>query len=346
MVSQTAAIEMSAVKGVQAGAVYYSAMCPIEFVVKLFKYNDESLPPEMRSQRILNKARIPEIRDYILENPTSYIFSALTASIDGEFDFISQDSTAQVGILRIGADSQIIVNDGQHRRQALIEALKQKPELRSEHIVIVFYRDQGLVRSQQMFSDLNKHAVKPTRSLSLHYDSRDPFNILLKSAILEIPIFKDKVEICKATISNRSKNVFTLSGISNAAKLLTSSLELEENQTKEMIVSFFNACRDKLTEWKDVICGTLSPVDLRKGYVSGHAVFIKALGIVGNTLFKKHGEAYLGKLTFLSKIDFQRNSPLLQGVVMNGKRIGGADIYINSLSKFILKNFEEEAGDK
>ena len=36
-----------------------------------------------------------------------------------------------------------------------------------------FYGDKGLERSQQIFTDLNKHAVKTSNSIAELYDSRD-----------------------------------------------------------------------------------------------------------------------------------------------------------------------------
>ncbi len=41
---------------------------------------------------------------------------------------------------------------------------------------VVLFMDAGFERSQQMFADLNKHAVRPTRSLGVLYDHRDPLS--------------------------------------------------------------------------------------------------------------------------------------------------------------------------
>jgi DGQHR domain len=172
--AKTAEIKIPAITGVQSDKPYYAAMCPIEFLVKLFKYEDPTLPPAMRTQRVLNKSRIPEMRDYILSG--DYTFSALTASIDGHFDFAPARKSAQVGTLRIDATAKVIINDGQHRREALIRALEQKPELRNEHIVIVFYKAEGLEQAQQIFTDLNKHAIRPTKSLNILFDNRENFS--------------------------------------------------------------------------------------------------------------------------------------------------------------------------
>ena len=53
------------------------------------------LPPELRAQRNLNKSRIPEMSNYILDNSENYTFSALTVSIDSEVSFEPLPETGQ-----------------------------------------------------------------------------------------------------------------------------------------------------------------------------------------------------------------------------------------------------------
>ena len=64
----------------QARREYYVSMCPLKLIPKIFIFNEEELVPRLRAQRVLNKARLPEMSRYVLNNPKSYIFSALTAS--------------------------------------------------------------------------------------------------------------------------------------------------------------------------------------------------------------------------------------------------------------------------
>ena len=84
-----AAFIFPAVKGIQANREYYISMVPLEVIPRIFQFIDEELPVEVRSQRVLNKSRIPEIRDYILENLDNYVFSSLTVSVDGDMEFTS-----------------------------------------------------------------------------------------------------------------------------------------------------------------------------------------------------------------------------------------------------------------
>src|SRR5215831_8913746 len=76
-----------AIKGTQAGRVFYTAMCPLKLIPKIFLFDEEEIAPELRAQRILNKARVPEIARYVLQNPKQYVFSSLTASVDGDVTF-------------------------------------------------------------------------------------------------------------------------------------------------------------------------------------------------------------------------------------------------------------------
>ena len=173
------------VRGVQAGREYYIAMVPLKMIPRLFPADDEYVPPEFRAQRKLNESRIPVISKYILNNRENYVFSALAASIDGHFEFISSEFS-DVGILEIAMDAKILINDGQHRKAAILEAINEDETLLNETISIVFFEDQGLARSQQMFTDLNKHAVKTSNSIAELYDSRDMLAVSTRKVISEI----------------------------------------------------------------------------------------------------------------------------------------------------------------
>ena len=147
------------VKGLQAGREYYIAMVPLGMLSKLFPDDSEYVLPEYRTQRRLNESRVQEIKKYILDNPNNYVFSALAASIDGTYHFIP-NSDKETGMLEIDMNAKFLINDGQHRKAAILAALSDNPSLAEETISVVFYEDLGLSRSQQMFTDLNKHAVK------------------------------------------------------------------------------------------------------------------------------------------------------------------------------------------
>ncbi len=165
-----------AIRGIQAGREYYVSMCPLRLIPKIFIFDEEELVPELRAQRILNHTRVPEMASYLIENKQDYVFSSITASVDGLVKFEpmgNQGDASRVGSLKIDMNSQFIINDGQHRRAAIEMALRTRPELGDETISVVFFVDRGLERCQQMFADLNRYAIRTSPSIGILYDHRD-----------------------------------------------------------------------------------------------------------------------------------------------------------------------------
>ena len=193
-----------AIRGIQAGREYYISMCPLRLIPKIFQFDEVELRPELRAQRVLNKARIPEMTRYLVNNTNGYVFSAITASVDAEVEFESigegRDGE-KVGQLHIPMDARFVINDGQHRRAAIEEAMKENPELGDETIGVVFFLDSGLERCQQMFADLNRYAIRPSTSIGVLYDHRDELAILTKQMVHQSPVFRDLVEMEKTTLA-------------------------------------------------------------------------------------------------------------------------------------------------
>ena len=163
-----------AMRGQMGKRAYYVTMVKLSLVAKLFKFKDwAELPPEQRAQRVIQKSRIPEITQYILENEDGYLFSSLTASYDCEPEFRPTEGHQDLGVLEIPFEADLIINDGQHRRAAIEEALTQNPKLGEETISVVLFPFEDLGRMQQMFSDLNRTARTTSKSLNILYNQRD-----------------------------------------------------------------------------------------------------------------------------------------------------------------------------
>ncbi|AOM83523.1 DNA sulfur modification protein DndB [Salisediminibacterium beveridgei] len=304
-----------AVRGLQAKRQYYIAMCPLKLIPKLFLFDEEEIPVEYRSQRVINRRRIPEISNYILENPDDYVFSSITASIDGDMEFISQgeDANQNVGMLMISMEARFLINDGQHRRAAIEEALNINPELGNETISVVFFEDQGLLRSQQLFSDLNKHAVNTTKSIGILYDSRDHLATITKNIIQENDVLRKLTDLESSSLSKFSPKVFTLSTIHSTNKRI---LGVKKNDTiafdsEEFLVSFWDELVHSISEWNAVHNKELSASELRKNYICSYGIVLEAIGMIGHEMFKARPDDWNNRLKGLNKIDWSRNNRTL-----------------------------------
>lgn len=320
----------SALRGVQADREYFVAMCPLRLIPKIFLFDEDEIPPELRAQRLLNRARIPEIVQYIVENPKEYIFSSITASVDGEVRFQPLEEggpKGNMGQLVVPMTAKFIINDGQHRRASIEEALKERPEIGDETISVVFFVDTGLQRSQQMFSDLNKHAIRPTKSLGILYDLRDPLSQLARKLMTTVPVFKGLTETEKTTISNRSIKLFTLSSIYQGTRAL---LNKPKNgrlspQEEALAVDFWTEVGKFVPEWQLAQEKKVSAAELRRDFIHAHGIALHALGIVGASLIAAEPKHWKDRLKALAQVDWSRsNSKLWEGRAMVGGRVSKA----------------------
>ena len=327
-----------AIKGIQAGTEYYVSMVPLYVVPKLFSFSGNDLPAEMRAQRIINKSRIPEIKNYILQNPDSYVFSALTVSIDGPIEFIPVYETQNnsLGTLSISMSARLLLNDGQHRKAAIEAALQEKPSLRFETISIVFYHDLGLQKSQQMFSDLNRYAIRPTKSINVLFDSRDKYAVILCELIEELPFFKGWVEKEKSTLSNRSKALYTLSGLYHGTKALLNNIDITDNDIKSIVSQFWTEVYNNTIEWNAVINGISHASEIRKKSLCGHSIYLVAISNIGNEILHRK-ECFSQYFDKLENINFDKSNPLWDGTIVVNNQISGARVNINNLTNIIGK---------
>lgn len=294
-----------AIKGIQATQEYYTIMVPLRLLSKIFIFNEEmeDIPAEFRAQRNLNSSRIPAMGDYILNNLNTYVFSSLTASVDGEMRFESTNGK-DIGYLHVDMESRFLINDGQHRKAAIEYALSRNEELKNETISIVLYKDKNLKRSQQMFSDLNRHAVTPTRSIGILYDSRDEIANITKDLISELDIFRLYTDKEKSSLAKFSPKAFTLSTVYSANKKIIAN----RNINKDFLKKFWTAIFENIEEIKMLKNKEISPSSLRMSYIITHGTFLEAIGTIGSYYYEDNWSLCESKLKKLNKISWNREN--------------------------------------
>lgn len=325
----TAVYSFPAIRGIQAGREYYSAMVQLKLIPGIFRFNESEVPAQVRAQRVLNMARIPEIANYIINNPRDYVFSSIAASIsEAPVKFVPappDNPNSRVGKIIIPMGARVLINDGQHRRAAIEAALKMRPELGNETISVVFFIDAGLKRSQQMFSDLNRHAVRPTKSISILYDSRETFAQSVRDIANSLPIFKDLTELEKTSISNRSRKMFTLSTIyQGTAALLGKNTKVKKitKDEEKLAREYWNTVAENIPDWQLLIRGDVASSSLRNDFIHAHGIALHALGLAGYALIEEYPDTWKEQLKILHEIDWARsNEKVWEGRAMINGRI-------------------------
>ncbi len=221
------------------------------------------------------------------------------------------------------------------------------PELGNDAISVVFFGDKGLKRSQQMFADLNKHAVKPTTSLGILYDHRDAYSTFIVKLANEVEMFRDRVELEKTTISNRSTKFLTLSGISEATKhLLSNNTKMISEEQEKFVVEYWNEVARNIPEWNLLLEKKVSAGELRKNFVHSHSNLLSTLGIIGAFLLKNYPNEWKEKLKGLRKIGWSRNDKMWKGrLILDGKMLKtniGMELAANAILNSLGIPLDEE----
>jgi DNA sulfur modification protein DndB len=349
-----------AIRGIQAGREYYVTMCPLRLIPRIFVFDDEELPPEMRAQRTLNKARVPELSRYIVENPTSYTFSALTASVNAEVLFEPLDGPngpgERVGMLSIPMSARFVINDGQHRRAAIQQALAENPDLGDESIAIVLFLDVGLSRCQQMFADLNRHAIRPSKSIGVLYDDRDEMSKITKLTVINSAFFNDLTEMETSNLSTRSRKLFTLSAFYSANKALLDGIEPDSRDARvDVATRYWEVVSDQFPEWQQVRERKVSSGEIRRDFIHSHGIVLQSLGKIGNAVVRASDDEkqWRKSLAKLKDIDWHRsNAATWEGRATIGGKVskGAANVlltagYIRSVLGMELPPDEQNAQD-
>jgi DNA sulfur modification protein DndB len=307
-------VSFPAMRGMIGKRQYFVTMMALSEIPHLFKFNDwEQFTPELRAQRILVKARVPEIVKYIVDNEDSYLFSSITAAYNTEVKFKPFEDGADIGYLEMDLeDAKFLINDGQHRCAAITAALHENPALGKEKISVLLFPWESLERAQQMFTDLNRFVQKTSKSLNILYDHRDVLSIFTMEVTEQVPVFKGMIDKEKLTIPIRSEKLFTLSTLYDANEELVGP-KLEKPDTPvykdklEWAISYWKAVSRVIPDWEKVKDGTIKAPMLRQEKINTHGVVLRALGGLGKALMEAYPEEWQKELEALREIDWRKS---------------------------------------
>jgi DNA sulfur modification protein DndB len=310
-------LSFPAVRGRMGKRDFYVATMKLTLIPKLFRFRDwGELPP---AQRVIQKSRIPEITQYILDNEDGYLFSSITASYNCDPTFKPFEGHPDMGVLDMPFEADLVINDGQHRRAAIEEALKENPRLGDDTISVVLFPWEDLDRVQQMFSDLNRTARTTSKSLNILYNHRDLMSQVTLSAIERVDAFKGLVDKDRISLPLRSPKLFTLGSLyDGTSALLGSVAEVDFDAKLFRAIEYWEAVASNMREWDRVRTGELKPFELRQEYINTHAVLLWGLGGMGHTLISEYPDEWQGRLKGLRDIDWRRTNKEWQGVAMSG----------------------------
>ena len=348
-------VHVPAMRGKMGTRTYYSCLMPLSAVPNLFKFtNWTDFTPEDREQRVLNEKRIPDLRDYILNNEDDYLFSSITASYKTEptYQEIQNGGDGSIGVVKLKLGDELIINDGQHRCAGIAKALEQNPALGEHTISVLLFPWESKDRVQQMFSDLNRFVQKTSKSLDILYDKRDDISLATMVALEEIEVFKELTEKEDISLKSKSTKIFTLAALYDANRELLKGYEkasMKENAAR--LAEFWRAVAQHMPDWGKVLNGQKTSMELRAEKISAHSTILRALGGLGSELMKdpnwKHRLAALEQIDWSKKnTDWDNVCIIANSVVSNRQARAATKAYVKGKLGMELTEGEQRSIDK
>ena len=270
----------------QSGKKSYLLAVTFEQAAQLFTNVDESIPPDQRHQRKINKTKSASLAGYIIDNwESDYIIPPLICSISHNnleykngkltFDFDSIDDT-------------ILINDGQHRKQGIAEAIKEIgdscPKLLKEEVGVMLIPDVGLELAQQICSDINSNGKPISPSQSQIYNHRSKDVNTTKAIEGRVPLFLNFID--KERGQPAKEKLFTFSKLHKTICLINAKLYdlgVTNEDQYPIISAYWNNLTELINEWD---------------YVSNEKVEAKNNKVATDHLIKKIGEFKTESLAF------------------------------------------------
>ncbi|MFN8834431.1 MAG: DNA sulfur modification protein DndB [Betaproteobacteria bacterium] len=303
-------VHVPAMRGKMGTRTFYACLMPMSAIPNLFKFTDwRGFTPEDREQRVLNEKRIPDLRDYILENEENYVFSSITASYKSEPVFKEAAQGQDLGVLMLKLGDELIINDGQHRCAGIAAAINANPDLQDHTISVLLFPWENKDRVQQMFSDLNRFVQKTSKSLDILYDKRDKVSIVTTAFLDQISIFKELTEKEDTSLRSKSTKIFTLAALYDANRELLKGREDEDLVSNiGLLTSFWGEVAKHMPDWGKVMAGQKTAVEFRAEKLSSHSTVLRALGAIGGELMKE-GVDWPERLAGIADINWSKKNP-------------------------------------
>lgn len=321
----------------------------VEFVEDIDDWDDHT-DPEAKTQRKLNAARVErDLVPYLLEAP-DHFYSALTVEVrpalhDGSEPAIPFEAAGpqiaggiEFGNAVLDGTQVLYALDGQHRLKSIQRAIRINPALSREQISVILVPFRSQRRSQLLFSDLNRFAKAPSKSISLLFSHRDPLVMLTKRVIAASPLLRDRLELETTSLGKNSGNVATLSTVYEMTRTFAGGKDLGDPETFDAELARQLDLWAKLTNaipaWKAVADRVEHPAYLRQRFLCMHGVGQQGVAVAISILAQRTTD-WEHRLYGLAEVNWAISNHDWQGIAVQGRRVNNTAPTIRNLGTFL-----------
>lgn len=300
-------------------------------------YNRPLLPEHHRTIT----AYLMSQEDYVLPPLSLCVQEALRCHVP------KTASAVKLGVVVLPTSIVYNITDGQHRVQAIRNALLQKEKLGDDGIGVTIVIEDNMESIHQLFYDCAQTRPVP-QSLLTAYNHRDMLARLVREAQNEIEVFRGRIEQVSKSVGKSSINLFTLNQLRiGVAEILTgdssqATVSLRKDMEKMLaskeaveehlrfVTDYFNSFSLANQEWSELLGAgdpALGGIDtnlLRHRFVHCTGTGLTILGRMGYYIrnYPSHERERLIE-ALAKEVDWSRDAEIWQGSVVVSGRMSG-----------------------
>jgi DNA sulfur modification protein DndB len=186
-------------------------------------------------------------------------------------------------------------------------------------------------KTQQLFTDLNRYAKQPSKTLNLLFEHREFFAVVAKEVSGNARTFRDRVNLETNSLGQKARQHITLGVLYECVLALLEGHytdgEKAPAKIKEATDLVMHIYDDVLTptlpELESMLAGNALPYDLRTKYIFNHSVGQQAIARAVRAARDEFGDKWEDVVkTAFARIDWRLINPLWEGSAVQGGAIG------------------------
>ncbi|MBI2934379.1 MAG: DNA sulfur modification protein DndB [Chloroflexi bacterium] len=195
----------------QAGRRFVSTSLPVKMLVSMARRDSagKKEDPGLHRNRPLEPTHVKAISEY-LRNEQHYLLPPVMLNATSPLQTFVVKTTVPTSpcFFVLPPDEYLFVTDGQHRLEALKQALVDRPELANDSIGVTIVEESDIYKVHQDFFDAAQ--VMPlAKSLLVEFDGREPMNWLTREVCSNAHLLHGRVEKIGTTVGKNSLMLFT-----------------------------------------------------------------------------------------------------------------------------------------
>lgn len=331
----------------QAGRRFISTSLPIKMLVSIIRRDSAGKKddPGSHRNRPLDTSHVKAIADY-LRSEQKYLLPPI---------MLNAASTLQIFMMKTSVPTKpcffvlppeeyLYVTDGQHRLEAVRQAIIDKPDMASDSIGVTIVEEGNIDKVHQDFYDAAQN-LQLARSLLVEFDGREPINSITREASAKAKILKGRVEKVSNTVGKNSLMMFTSNQVKQGViQLLVGDWSLYneamQRQAKEVlaparelwgtrVVAFFDEFTADNPQWKHISerpldAGLAADVPgIREKYLHFSGAGLLVLCGVGHTILQESttsdgslSDQQKAQINHLASLNWTRQGELWAGYLV------------------------------